>query len=111
MLNREKLLSQLAELPLYVYDFIDPKGLEFTQRVRWICEHECPMYGKTWACPPGVGTVGECQKRCGAFESCLMIAMQQTSFHHKAFEICRTAQAIRLTVLCIIMGVIIESVI
>ena len=74
MLNREELMAQLAELPLYVYDFIDPKGLEFTDRVRWICEHECPMYGKTWACPPGVGSVAECEKRCGKFHNCLMIA-------------------------------------
>jgi predicted metal-binding protein len=74
MLNRELLEQQLAELPLYVYDFIDPKSLEFTHRVRWICEHECPMYGKTWACPPAVGTVEECEGRCGGFQNCLMIA-------------------------------------
>ena len=46
MLNKELLESQLAELPLYVYEFIDPAELEFSERVRWICEHECPMYGK-----------------------------------------------------------------
>ena len=50
MLNRELLEGQLSELPLYIYHFLDPKTLEFTSRVRWICEHECPMYGKSWAC-------------------------------------------------------------
>ena len=74
MLNREKLLEQLAELPLYVYDFIDPKGLEFTERVRWICEHECPMCDRTWACPPAVGPVENCRKKCLSYENCLMIA-------------------------------------
>ena len=74
MLNRELLESQLAELPLYVYQFIDPKGLEFSDRIRWICEHECPMYGKSWACPPGVGSVADCQKRCLSYESCLLIS-------------------------------------
>ena len=74
MLNRELLEGQLAELPLYVYDFIDPKTLEFTERVRWVCSHECPMYGKTWACPPAVGTVEECRCRCEQFTDCLMIA-------------------------------------
>ena len=34
MLNRDEFMAQLAELPLYVYDFIDPKGLEFTDRVQ-----------------------------------------------------------------------------
>jgi predicted metal-binding protein len=74
MLNKELLESQLAELPLYVYEFIDPAELEFSDRVRWICEHECPMYGKSWACPPGVGTVGQCREKCGKYEKCLMIA-------------------------------------
>ena len=60
MMDLEKLEEGLAELPLYGYFFIDPKGLEFSERIRWICEHECPMYGQTWACPPGVGDVAVC---------------------------------------------------
>ena len=32
------------------------------------------MYGKTWACPPGVGEVSQCRSRCLAFENCLLIA-------------------------------------
>ena len=51
-MNRDKLEEQLMELPLYAYFYIDPKQLEFADRIRWICEHECPMYGSTWACPP-----------------------------------------------------------
>ncbi len=74
MLNREKLKEKLSELPLYVCDFIDPAELEFSDRIRWICERECPMYGKTWACPPAVGSVEECEARCRSFSDCLMIA-------------------------------------
>ena len=74
MMDMGKLESQLAELPLLGYFFIDPKSLEFSDRVRWICEHECPMYGKTWACPPGVGPVSECRGKCLSYENCLMIA-------------------------------------
>ena len=73
-MNREILEEKLAELPLYIYDFIDPKELEFSDRIRWICEHECPMYGKSWACPPGVGDVASCKGKCMAFENCLMIS-------------------------------------
>ena len=72
-MNRDLLEAQLSELPLYVYYFVDPKGLEFSQRIRWICEHECPMYGKTWACPPGVGSVAECDAKCGQFHNALLI--------------------------------------
>lgn len=73
-MNRELLEEQLAGLPLYLYDFLDPKELEFSQRIRWICEHECPMYGKSWACPPGVGSVDRCREKCLGYEQCLMIA-------------------------------------
>lgn len=74
MLNRELLEEQLSELPLYVYYYIDPKELEFSSRIRWICEHECPMYGKTWACPPAVGEVDTCRAKCLSYQNCLMIS-------------------------------------
>ena len=73
-MNREQLEAQLTELPLYTYEFIDPKALEFSDRIRWICQHECPMYGQSWACPPAVGSVPECSGKCRNFENCLMIA-------------------------------------
>jgi len=73
MMDRNLLEAQLSELPLYVFTYIDPKGLEFSERIRYICRAECPMYGKTWACPPGVGEVPECQKRCLGYNSCLMV--------------------------------------
>lgn len=73
-MNRELLESKLSELPLYIYDFLDPQELEFSGRIRWICENECPMYGKSWACPPGVGSVLDCQKKCLSYENCLLIS-------------------------------------
>ena len=66
--------QQLQELPLYGYFDIDPKKLEFSDRIRWICQNECPMYGQTWACPPGVGCVEKCKEKCRGYEKCLMIA-------------------------------------
>jgi len=73
MIDHEKLERFLAELPLYVYFHIDPKSLEFNQRIRHICKQECPMYGKTWACPPAVGEVKSCQEKCLAYSKCLLI--------------------------------------
>ena len=73
-MNRELLEQRLSELPLYIYDFIDPDELEFNDRIRWICEHECPMYGTSWACPPGVGSMECCEAKCRAYENCLMIS-------------------------------------
>ena len=73
-MNMDILEQQLQELPLYGCFFIDPRALEFNDRIRWICEHECPMYGKTWACPPGVGSVECCKAKCLSYENCLMIS-------------------------------------
>ena len=73
MIDKEKLESQLADLPLYIYTYIDPKQLEFSDRIRYICSAECPMYGKTWACPPAVGAVSECQTKCLAYSNCLLV--------------------------------------
>ena len=74
MMDMELLEAQLAELPLYTFFYIAPDSLEFSQRIRWICQQECPMYGKTWACPPGVGSVSHCEKKCRQYKNCLMIA-------------------------------------
>jgi len=73
-MDLELLDARLSELPLYIYDHIDPRELEFNDRIRWICENECPMYSKSWACPPGVGTVGQCKSRCMGYKNCLMIS-------------------------------------
>ena len=72
-MDLERLEQQLSELPLYAYFYIDPKSLVFSERIRWICEHECPMYGKTWACPPAVGSVVSCKEKCLGYNNCLVI--------------------------------------
>ena len=41
-MNRDLLEEQLSELPLYIYDFIDPQELEFSERIRWICQNSSP---------------------------------------------------------------------
>ena len=53
-MDRELLAQQLCELPVVQYEFFETKELVFSDRVRYICRTECPQYGKSWACPPGV---------------------------------------------------------
>ena len=72
-MDLQLLQEQLSMLPLYYYDFIDPKKLEFSERIRYICGAECPMHNKTWAGPPAVGSVGHCKAKCMQYENCLMI--------------------------------------
>ena len=68
---KEQNESKILELPLMQYEWISPEELTFKEEVRQICKQECPMYGKSWSCPPAVGTVEECRLRClnysGAF--------------------------------------------
>lgn len=73
-MNMEKLEAKLQELPLYEYAFLSTDELTFTERVRVICEVECPRYNKSWACPPAVGDVSECIARCKGYPNFLMIS-------------------------------------
>jgi len=73
MIDRELLEEQLSQLPLYAYFYLDPKALEFSPRIRYICQAECPRYGQSWACPPGVGSVETCSARCLGYNSCLAV--------------------------------------
>lgn len=65
---KKEIEQKLLQLPIVQYAWILESEIEFSGRVRTICRQECPLYAKSWACPPGVGTVEACQKRCGAFD-------------------------------------------
>ena len=70
--DRSRLEQGLRQLPLMDYWDIDPEQLEFSRRVRRICE-DCPRYGRSWSCPPAVGTVEQCRERCLSYGRCLLI--------------------------------------
>ena len=73
MIDYEKMEEALSQLPLYTFFYIEPAELEFSDRIRYICKTECPMYGKTWACPPAVGDVPGCKEKCMSYSKCLVI--------------------------------------
>jgi predicted metal-binding protein len=66
-MDREKLETWLARFPIFEYTQIRREDLSFLEQVRYICRTECPQYGKSWSCPPAVGSVEECRARCSAF--------------------------------------------
>ena len=68
-MDRVLLERQLALLPLAQYEFFETDELEFSERIRTVCEVECPRYGKTWACPPAVGTLEACREKCLRYSS------------------------------------------
>lgn len=72
-MNRGLLEQQMAELPIVQYQFFETSELTFSPRVRYICETECTQYGKSWACPPGTGSLEECRARCLSYPHALLI--------------------------------------
>lgn len=69
---REKIEEKISELPLMQYEWISTSELTFKEEVRQICKQECLMYGKSWSCPPAVGTVEECRERCMGYKGAFL---------------------------------------
>ena len=57
--------TELKKIGIHEYGVISTAQIPFEQEIQKICEsNACQLYGKTWACPPAVGTVDECRIRC-----------------------------------------------
>ena len=67
--------KKIKEVGFFQYGVINTMDIHFSQEVRAMCEvNTCQQYGKTWACPPAVGTVEECKKRIQQYEKMLVLA-------------------------------------
>ena len=71
-MDKQAVEQQLCQLPVSQYAWIDPREIEFSERVRYVCEHECPMYRTSEACPPAVGTVESCRNRVLSYPGALV---------------------------------------
>ena len=67
-MNKQSIEAGITGLPICDYAFIKIQDIPFKEEVRYICKTECQRYGKSWSCPPAVGTVEECRSRCEAYE-------------------------------------------
>lgn len=68
----------LEELKQNVDEFkmIKTEELIFSPEVRKSCEmNQCGCYGKTWNCPPAVGTVSSLQRKCLDFDMIMLISL------------------------------------
>ena len=73
MMNNIREISAAAGV--YEYGIVNPREVEFSQEVRKMCaDNVCRQYGKTWACPPAVGTVDECRERAQEFDNMLVFS-------------------------------------
>ena len=67
--------GEMKRLGFTGWGFIEPSEIVFHEEVRRMCEeNRCGQYGKTWACPPGVGSFEECRDRCLAFPRAMVFS-------------------------------------
>lgn len=65
--------SDLKGTGIQEYGVISTAEIPFEGAIRKICEDNgCRLYGTTWACPPAVGTVKECQTQCLKYETAMV---------------------------------------
>lgn len=62
----------LAGYPVCQYEVLKVSEIPFSEKVRYICRTECERYGRSWSCPPAVGEVEECRRRCLKFRHALV---------------------------------------
>lgn len=73
----ETLEHILVEAGVYQYGRVDTADIRFLQEVRGMCEvNTCRQYGKTWACPPAIGTVEECRARVQQYDAMLVFSVK-----------------------------------
>lgn len=85
-----KELEQLKELALESgfshVGYLDVATLETRVEVRASCaENKCRTYDKRWSCPPGCGTLEECEAKMRQFQRGLIL--QSTTQLEDAFDV------------------------
>jgi predicted metal-binding protein len=69
----QSLLEQIKQTRIFQYGLAKPSAIQYRQDIREICkDNSCRQYGRTWACPPAVGTVEECKNRCLQYNTMLV---------------------------------------
>lgn len=67
---KEYIAANQESLGIHQYAFLPVSRLVFSENVRELCKmNSCGHYGKSWACPPGVGTLEECRERILKYEN------------------------------------------
>ena len=65
----------LTGLGVTAFGTLDASSIVFSGELREGCNpDQCASYGKSWACPPSVGTFEECRGRCMEYSRALMIS-------------------------------------
>lgn len=71
-------LAQLFDKAgIFEYGLVNTANIRFMPEVRAMCEvNTCRQYGKTWCCPPAVGSVEACRERIRRYETMLVFSVK-----------------------------------
>ena len=64
----------ITQFPIYQYEIVNSDEIEFNDKVRVICKKECSRYGTSWSCPPAVGNIDKCKRKCLKFPKALIFS-------------------------------------
>ena len=80
----------MHKIGVFQYGFVKTTSIRFLQEVRKMCEvNTCQQYGKTWACPPAIGTVDECRQKIQAYDTMLLFSVKydlEDSFDYEGMK-------------------------
>ena len=83
----EKKIKEIADGIFTESGYVDIQELTFYPEIRSICEgNACRNYGKTWACPPGTGTLDECKTRVEQYDRMLLLSKKYDLKHSFDFR-------------------------
>ena len=75
MTENERIIEEfIYNYPVCEFYHIKHSDLVFSEKVRYICEHECDHYNKSWACPPVIGSIKECMRECDDYENVFLFS-------------------------------------
>lgn len=70
----EEAIEKAKELGFEDIGIIDTEKLRFLPEVREMCASgKCHMYGKSWTCPPGCGSIEEAAKKASLFRQGILV--------------------------------------
>lgn len=73
----EKIHKTAMQSGMWQAGFLSTKDLVCYPEIRELCKgNACGNYGKTWACPPAVGSIEACQSRVRQYETMLLFSVQ-----------------------------------
>lgn len=73
-MNNEELLEMAKEVGFEYSSILDITTIKLLPEIRKMCEdNKCRMYGRNWSCPPGCGSLEECERIISKYNTGIIV--------------------------------------